>query len=148
MIERLTGAAAAARSAEIARVLAAAFDAPSQRWSAASVAGTLGIPGTTALIAPDGCALVRTAADEAELLTIAVMPAARRRGTGAALLGACIETATAAGATTLHLEASAANAPALALYRRAGFSETGRRPGYYSGPSGCEDAVLMALDLA
>ena len=148
MIRRLEGAGAVAHSAEIARILAAAFDDPAQQWSAESVAATLGTRGCTALLAPGGCALVRTAGGEAELLTIAVAPEARRRGLGAALLDGCLAEAAAAGAERLHLEVSAANAPAIALYTRAGFAETGRRRGYYAGDGGREDALLMSRSLA
>ncbi len=133
-----------AHSADIARLLAAAFDDPGQRWSADSVAATLAAPGCLALLAPGGCALLRVAGGEAELLTLAVAPEARRRGVGGALLDRCLAEAAAAGADRLHLEVGAANAGALALYARAGFAETGRRRGYYAGPAGREDALLMS----
>lgn len=144
MIERLRGDPARARSAEIARILALAFDDPGQRWSAASVASTLATPGAVALLAPGGCAVLRVAADEAELLTIGVAPDARRGGLGRALITACLDAAAAAGAERLHLEVAAGNGPALALYAALGFAETGRRRAYYAGPQGREDAVLMA----
>lgn len=147
MIERLVGAAAQARSAGIARILAAAFDDPARAWTAESVAATLSAPGTAALLAPGGCALLRVAADEAELLTIAVVPEARSRGLGGALLGASLQEAAALGAVRLHLEVGAGNVAALALYASAGFTRTGLRRGYYRGPKGREDAVLMARDL-
>lgn len=126
---------------EIARILGAAFDDPAQRWSPGSVASTLAAPGVVGLLAEGGCAVLRVAADEAELLTIAVLPAARGRGLGAALLDACLAESAALGARRLHLEVAAANSPALALYARAGFVETGRRRGYY-GAHG--DALTMA----
>lgn len=147
MIRRLQGAGAVAHSADIARILAAAFEEPGQQWSAESVAATLGTPGCVALLAPGGCALLRTAGGEAEVLTIAVTPGARRRGLGAALLDACLAAAAAAGAGRLLLEVSAANEPAISLYARAGFAEIGRRRDYYAGRVGREDAVLMARDL-
>jgi ribosomal-protein-alanine N-acetyltransferase len=51
------------------------------------------------------------------------------------------------GARTLHLEVAGTNAPALRLYRRSGFVETGRRKGYYQTSSEREDAVLMSRRL-
>jgi ribosomal-protein-alanine N-acetyltransferase len=144
VIRRLAGGAAAGDSEEIARILGASFDAPEQRWSATSVAGTLSVPGTLALLAPDGCAILRVAADEAEILTIAVLPAARGQGRAAGLVRASIAEAAAAGARRIHLEVAGSNAAARALYFSAGFAETGRRPGYYRGPGGREDAILMA----
>ncbi|HET7409041.1 MAG TPA: GNAT family N-acetyltransferase [Paracoccaceae bacterium] len=144
MIERLEGAAAMGRSAEIARLLAESFEDPSQRWPADSVASTLATSGAMALIAPGGCALLQVAAGEAELLTIAVAPPARRRGLGARLLAACLAEASERGADLLHLEVGAANVPAVALYESAGFTRTGLRPGYYAGKDGRVDALLMS----
>lgn len=155
MIERLAEAAAVARSDQIARILNEAFIAPEQRWSAESVAGTLKMPGTAAFLAPDrasdlsapqACAVLRSVADEAEILTLAVLPAARRSGLGIRLVAACLDEAAAAGALRVHLEVGARNVPARALYARAGFVETGWRPRYYHGGAGREDAVLLARD--
>jgi [ribosomal protein S18]-alanine N-acetyltransferase len=72
------------------------------------------------------------AADQAEILTLAVVPAARRRGVGAALLQAVMQAAAARGAAALFLEVSTANDAARALYARAGFCEVGRRCRYYA----------------
>ena len=148
MIERLTGAEAEARSAEVARLLGASFESAAQRWSTDSVAATLAMPGVVALVTPGGCALLRVAADEAELLTIAVAPGARRQGLGARLLAACLAEAAKRGAARIHLEVGAANAPAIALYQAAGLVRTGRRPDYYAGPEGREDALIMSRDTA
>jgi [ribosomal protein S18]-alanine N-acetyltransferase len=79
-----------------------------------------------------GFALARVAADQAEILTLAVVPAARRRGVGAALLQAVMQAAAARGAAALFLEVSTANDAARALYARAGFCEVGRRCRYYA----------------
>ena len=125
---------------------AACFSDP---WSETAMAALLSSPGVTGLVLeassePTGLALVRAVVDEAEILTIGVIPAARRGGYGARLLSACIAAARTAGCETLFLEVSEANAAAAALYARAGFIETGRRAGYYSDGS---DARLMALKL-
>jgi ribosomal-protein-alanine N-acetyltransferase len=148
VIERLAEGDVARRSAEVARILAGSFISPHQRWSAVSVAETLGVPGTVAFLAADACAILRVTGDEAELLTIAVLPAARRKGVAAALLRACLAEAAAAGAAHVYLEVAGSNAAARALYSSAGFGEAGRRPGYYQGPKGREDAVLMACETA
>jgi tRNA threonylcarbamoyladenosine biosynthesis protein TsaB len=53
-----------------------------------------------------------------------------------------------AGVTEVILEVRASNQPALGLYRRLGFVQTGLRPGYYvNPPEPPEDAVLMRLGL-
>jgi ribosomal-protein-alanine N-acetyltransferase len=88
--------------------------------------------------------LIRVAADEAEILTLAVAPEARRTGLGRALLDAACEAARAAGAVRLFLEVSATNQAARALYDAAGFQQIGRRRRYYADGS---DALTMSLTL-
>ena len=75
--------------------------------------------------------------DEAEILTIAVDPAARRRGVGRALVEAAL-----AGTRRAHLEVRADNGAARGLYEGLGFEVVGRRAGYYADG---EDALLMAM---
>ena len=88
--------------------------------------------------------LARLAADEAEILTIAVDPAARDKGVGRALLAANLRQATNAGARAMFLEVDAGNAAALALYKRLGFAKVGERPGYYRRKDGVRaTAVVM-----
>ncbi len=92
-----------------------------------------------------GFAIARVVSDEAELLTIAVEPSVRRRGVGAALLARARDDSRERGAASMHLEVRAGNTIAQRLYARAGFTEQGRRPRYYTAP--VEDAVLMTGDL-
>lgn len=129
-------------SARLAEIHAASF---SQAWDAAAFASLLSGQGVAALIESDGFVLIRTVADEAEVLSIAVLPAARRRGVAKALLSAATAAAREAGAQRLFLEVSAHNTAALALYRRAGFAEIGRRRAYYADGA---DAHAMALALS
>ena len=83
------------------------------------------------------------------MLTIAVAPEARRNGEGRALLDGFLRTARARGAGTAFLEVAADNAAALALYRRSGFAEAGRRRGYYHSPGNPPvDALVMVKSLA
>lgn len=104
-------------------------------------------PGTAQQL--EGFALGRVAADEAELLTLAVAPSRWRRGIGRSLLAGFEAEAGALGARRAFLEVAVGNTPARALYRGAGYAETGTRRGYYRTSSGTrEDAVLMAKDLA
>ena len=98
--------------------------------------------------APDGFILLRVVADEAEILTLAVRPAARRRGVGARLVQEGGRLVAVRGATRLFLEVAADNDAALSLYRRAGFADAGRRPAYYARPEGArQDALILALNL-
>lgn len=133
------------RAARLADVHAEAFPAP---WDAAALEALLDQDGVFALEDPDGFILLRAVADEAEILTLAVRPAARRRGLGARLVSEGGTAAAARGATRLFLEVADDNAAALALYARAGFVGAGRRPGYYARPDGGrQDALILALNL-
>lgn len=132
---------------ELARLHARCFTTPAP-WSAADFAGFLADPLCFLICAPQGFALGRAVAGEAELLTIAVDPDARRQGTGRALLDALLAAAQTRGAEMLFLEVSAENPAAIALYRAAGLRETGRRRGYYRTPQGQRiDALVMATAL-
>jgi len=73
--------------------------------------------------------------------------AARRFGVGAALLADSMDRARAAGAAALFVDVAADNAGALALYRRAGFVQVGRRPGYYAAAAGAQDALILRAAL-
>jgi ribosomal-protein-alanine N-acetyltransferase len=95
-----------------------------------------------------GFAMLRLVADEAELITIAVDPKWRRKGLAAALLRAAFDDLLMSRARKMFLEVAADNASALALYRRHGFAEIGRRDGYYPRPDGKPaTALVMSRDL-
>lgn len=126
----------------LARIHAAGFDEP---WPTEAVASLLNSAGVVGLITLEesGFILARIAADEAEVLTLAVTPEARRHGRARALLEAAAREVAAAGARTLFLEVGTENSAALALYLSAGFEAVGRRAGYYRrGPMG-DDAVIL-----
>ena len=130
----------------LAALHAAAFDAP---WNAAALAELLAQPGAILAAEPgEGFILLRAAADEAEVLTLAVRPEARRRGLGGRLVETGVARAAAMGAERVFLEVADDNAAALALYARHGFREVGRRRRYYARPDGTRrDALLLALNL-
>lgn len=109
-------------------------------WTAAGLAAARDAPGAFLCTAPEGFALGRAIAGEAELLTLAVAPEARRRGVGAALLAAFEAEAAARGAARAYLEVASDNPAAQALYTRAGWRHAGLRHGYYGGGV---DAVIM-----
>jgi ribosomal-protein-alanine N-acetyltransferase len=88
-----------------------------------------------------GILIGRLAADDFEILNLAVGKACRRRGTGTQLVSTALEYARAAGARRTYLEVRATNAGGIAFYARMGFRECGRRPNYYRDPM--EDAVLL-----
>jgi ribosomal-protein-alanine N-acetyltransferase len=142
---------------ELAGVHAAAFAGEGRPWSAPEFVALLGEPAVAVRLthseqsgsfAAVGFALFRAVADEAELLTLSVLPEARRSGIGSGLLAACEDGARTAGATRLFLEVAAGNVAARTLYDRAGYRECGRRKGYYQRPDGSrDDAVVMEKTL-
>ena len=87
-------------------------------------------------------------AGEGSLLSMAVIPEARRRGLGRALMGQLRHRFLHHGCAEVHLEVRESNLGAQSLYRETGFAVTGRRRGYYADNG--EDALLMscALDSA
>jgi [ribosomal protein S18]-alanine N-acetyltransferase len=139
-------------AAELAQLHGEVFDTP---WSASAVEQILSHPGSVSLVARSGQPLKavgfvigQVAADEAELLSVAVSKTAQRKGTGQALVQAIIRAAKKAGARTLHLEVAADNTAALALYEKLQFTVSGRRKGYYERAGAqAQDAITMALPL-
>ena len=120
--------------------LASCIGSPTTRFTVAEVPGKGSAPPVVA-----GYSVLARAADEAELLNLAVAEGARCRGIGAALVRQAIADAAEWGAWAVFLEVRASNAAALALYARAGFEEVGRRRGYYRRPS--EDALILRREL-
>ena len=84
------------------------------------------------------------AADEGEILNLAVAAAGRRHGVGRALVEAVVDALTSRGARHIYLEVRESNAPARALYASHGFREVARRKQYYRRP--VEDAIVLRLD--
>ena len=124
----------------LAEIHAAAFP-PGEAWGADAIGIQLALPGVAGWLDPrGGMILVRRAMDEMEVLTLAVVPGARRCGVGTALLGAAFAWAEAEGISAVYLEVAGDNAAARSLYQRMGFSPVGRRRGYYR--SGTDALVL------
>lgn len=97
---------------------------------------------------PLGFILVRTVADQAEVLTIAVAPAARGRGYGRSLMEEALRSLYRELVPEIFLEVDENNASAVSLYHSLGFVEVGRRKGYYAdgqGPGGT--ALVLRLQL-
>jgi ribosomal-protein-alanine acetyltransferase len=92
-----------------------------------------------------GWAGVMVVQDTAEILTVGVVPSARRTGLARRMLADLLAEAVRRGAREAFLEVRVDNEPARALYRSEGFAEIGRRRGYYDG--GRVDAVTMRKEL-
>ena len=129
----------------LAALHAGCFDDP---WDARAFADLMATPGAAAWIAleagePIGLLLARAAADEAEILTIGVMPPHRRRGVAGDLFRVLTIY------PRLFIEVAEGNTAARALYAREGFVEKGRRKAYYARAEGRrEDALIMRRDIA
>jgi len=95
------------------------------------------------------CAFAVTMAvvDEEHLLIIGVVPERWRHGLGGKLLTFLQVRARDASRKRMLLEVRSSNQAAIAFYRHAGFTEIGRRRGYYPAHEGREDAIVMAKDL-
>lgn len=137
--------------ADLPRVLEienACFSTP---WRVATFRSLLARTDTDlfAAVADDGTllgyAVCWTVVDQSELGNVAVAPAERGRGIGAALVEAVVRRVAERGAVECFLEVRESNDGAQELYRRRGFRVVGRRRAYYSDPR--EDALVMRLPL-
>lgn len=123
----------------------AAFVDHAAVWSARAFADLLAKSGTQAFGTDDGFIMLQNpASGEAEILTLAVQPKARRQGLAAALIAHSVA---ALGVRRMFLEVAADNHGARRLYETCGFRETGKRKAYYKKPDGGRvDGVLMQGD--
>ena len=136
----------ASSSAIVSSIHHAAFE---QGWSANDITEMFSIAGTEIALAQIvdeavGFAMIRSIADQAELLTIATLPSHRRKNVAMTLLKNSFTKAQNLGATRLFLEVAQSNSSAHKLYIKLGFSETGRRKAYYANG---DDAIIMARSL-
>lgn len=121
-----------------------------EAWSLPSWWGELaGRPRRECLLAEDeegivGYAVLDHGGEVSDVMTIAVLPRARRTGLGRRLLEELVTRARAGGARRLLLEVRADNAAARGLYAARGFVQLQTRRGYYPGGG---DALVLALDL-
>ncbi|UFS70428.1 ribosomal protein S18-alanine N-acetyltransferase [Geomonas sp. RF6] len=117
-------------------------------WTECHFLDEIGSPHGYPVVAVAGAEVVgylclKVVLDEAEILDVAVNRSARGRGIGRALVQSALSFCRERGASFLFLEVRAGNAPAQALYRAMGFSESGIRKRYYHDG---EDALLMQFD--
>jgi len=126
------------------------FDDP---WSEKSIAEVLASPGVFAVLAvtpdpqggstPCGFAIARVSGDEAELLSIGVAAAWRRRGVAHRLIDAVLVAIEQRRVRRLYLEVAEDNPAARQLYAGYDFVQVGRRDGYYRRREGSVAALTM-----
>lgn len=134
----------------LARIHASAF--PNAAWTKSALEELFGMPGAMGLMAtgpdgPRGFLLTRRAADEAEIITLAVHLKTRRKGIAGLLMHSAMQRLRDGGVTKLFLEVAANNDAALGLYESLKFARAGVRKGYYEEQGDRIDAVLMARQL-
>ncbi len=135
-------------AAAMADLHAACFTMPPP-WSRPAFASLLADPLVLAFAEPQALLVGRVVAGEAELLTLAVHPEARRHGIARRLLQQFHAEALARSATEAFLEVAATNRAAVALYAGAGYAEAGRRRGYYAMAGGAAiDALVLRKPLS
>lgn len=123
-------------------------------WDAAAIRALLDRPSGLGIVVEAGerlvgFALIQSVADEAELLSIAVSGDARKQGLGHRMIDFAVDRLRGTDVRRLFLEVAADNRPACALYAACGFTEFGRRKGYYTRPGGAAcDAILLVLPIA
>ncbi|MCP1203210.1 ribosomal protein S18-alanine N-acetyltransferase [Acetobacter oryzoeni] len=115
------------------------------QWDQAAITALLLSPGVHAGIVmvkdhPAGFIMLRSVVDEAEILTVCVLPEYRKRGLAQQLLAWCAQVAQHKGAQTLFLEVSVNNQSARTLYEKQGFEKLGLRKKYYEDGS---DALVL-----
>ncbi|HEY2034384.1 MAG TPA: ribosomal protein S18-alanine N-acetyltransferase [Rhizomicrobium sp.] len=117
-------------------------------WDEIAMRRLLDGPGVFALVAEeddlDGFILARVAADETEILSVAISPDMRQRGLASQLLKQACHRAAEEGAIRIFLEVAAANLPARNLYKKYGFREVGQRKAYYEDG---DDALVLSAGL-
>ena len=134
----------------LAQMHAECFD---QQWNEKSFTELLSLTTTSAVVAsnqqtPVAFVLFRTAADEAEILTICTRPPLRQQGLAKALLQHVELKLRPMGTKSLFIEVATSNSAALALYAAAGFQKSGLRKEYYTRSNGQrDDALVMRKDL-
>jgi ribosomal-protein-alanine N-acetyltransferase len=111
------------------------------------------MPGGFGLIAiadgePAGLVIALATGPEAEILSLGVVPALRRRRIARRLFEVAAGRLVAQGVARLYLEVAEDNLSARSLYHSLGFAEHGRRPGYYRRIEGRAAALLLDLTLA
>ena len=115
-------------------------------WSERSVASELENKLALWLVAVEGDTVAgyvgsQTVCNETDMMNVAVTEAFRRQGIAQQLVLALVDALKGMDSHSLTLEVRASNAPAIGLYGKLGFSQTGRRKNYYRNPR--EDALIL-----
>lgn len=116
-----------------------------RHWKADDFRSLLELPGTVAFVAETGFGLLRLTVDEAEILTLAVLPQAQRQGVASGIVQRMQQWLVENGGRSLFLEVRQSNAAAIGLYKKAGFEQVARRERYYENT---EAAIVMKYSIS
>lgn len=119
------------------------FPTVPRAWSVAEFEALVENPNIALVHQPAGFCVIQVLAVEAEILTIAVDPVARRQGVALALMANAEALLREKGTEDIFLEVAENNAAARALYARLGFAQVGSRKAYYAGT----DALVLRKGL-
>ena len=120
-------------------------------WSLRSITSELSNPLSYWIVAVNGenevlgYAGSQAVLDEADVMNVAVAPAARNQGLASRLMTALMVALADRGVHRLSLEVRASNYAAISMYQKLGFLQAGIRPGYYTDPK--EDALILCAVL-
>jgi ribosomal-protein-alanine N-acetyltransferase len=125
---------------------------PEDPWDARAIEQIMGIPGFFGRVGwtktvPVAFALTLALGDEAEIVSLGVLPDHRRCGIGSAILDSVCGEARLRGAERVLLEMASDNEAARALYAGRGFTVVGRRRNYYRQAERLVDALILRVQL-
>lgn len=125
---------------------------PEDPWDAEAIEQIMGTPGFFGRVgwaktAPVAFALALALGEEAEIVSLGVLPDHRRCGIGSAILKAVCDAARLRGAERVVLEMASDNDAARALYAGRGFTVVGRRRNYYRRAGWVVDALILRVQL-
>jgi [ribosomal protein S18]-alanine N-acetyltransferase len=122
-------------------------------WNEKSISEMLNMPGMIGFLIeteekiPQGFIMMRVAADEAEIISIGVIPAARKKGLASILLLKSIKRAAISNVAKIFFEVAEDNKAAIAFYKTFGSQIIGKRLGYYKRSSKKIDAIIYSLNI-
>lgn len=124
----------------------------SHGWNESTMRQMLLMPGAVGWIAynrdePVGIVMYAYSPEQADIVTFAVLPEYRGKHVSDELMRESFHFLTEHGIKEIFLEVAVDNEHAIALYRRHGFQQVGRRPNYYVRGDVKTDAFVMRAEL-
>ncbi|MDY6407866.1 MAG: ribosomal protein S18-alanine N-acetyltransferase [Pseudomonadota bacterium] len=113
------------------------------KWIESDIRKILALPSTVGWVTEKCFLICSLALDEMEIISIGVLPKYRKMHLGSNLMAELIKFAKMRGVKKIFLEVSIQNQPAINLYQKFGFTQTGIRKNYYHTEDGLIDALNM-----